>query len=387
MKNIAVIVAGGSSTRCGFDKLFTDEFGVPVIEQTLSLFQEADHIDEIVLVLSVSNFAKGTDLKVKFPKIEKVIPGGAARFDSVQNAIEYLRVKNTNNVRVIVHNGANHSLKTSELEQGIALAETKKNVIFGYFSPNSIKKVSNGQVDQFLDRATIFETQTPQISDLETFVLALKTINADKMSHRLPRDEAELLALINEKIFTFECCSSNQKITFAEDFRQKNTEIRIGTGIDSHRFLPKFDPQKPIVLGGVSMPESEKSFDANSDGDVILHSFCNAILSAFGEKTFDEFAGKMCKSGITDSLKYVEKSFEIVRKKHPNFRINNVTFSLEGKYPKLAKRHDDIIVKLEKVLHISKEKIGLNYTTGEELTSFGKGKGVHCLCNLIVQVG
>ncbi len=397
MKNIAVIVAGGSSSRCGFDKLFTNKFGVPVIEQALSVFDQSKSIDEIVVVLSAKNFGEGELLRKKFNKITKILLGGEKRYFSVKNAIEYLTAQENKNIRVIVHNGANNNLKLSDLENGLSLAEEKKNVIFGYFTPNSIKKVVDDQVVSFLNRDEIFETQTPQISDLETFIRAIKQNSSFPRFFKegdtggvckkfnLPRDEAELLNLIGEKIFVYECDVINKKTTYASDFKlDKN--MRIGTGIDSHSFTKVFDKNKPVILGGVEFPECERTFDANSDGDVILHSLCNALLSTIGGKTLDSFADRMCKEGITDSSKYLEKAFQIIKEKYPNFKIINAVFSLEGKYPKLASRHDDVSMNIEKLLKISLEKIGLNYTTGENLTSFGRGKGVYCLCNILVQL-
>ncbi len=391
MKNIAVIVAGGDSTRCGFDKLFTNNFGISVIEQTLAVFERSKKIDEIVLVLSAKNFGKGVSLREKFNKITKILLGGEKRYLSVKNAIEYLSAQENKNVRVLVHNGANNNLKQSELEAGISLAKEKKNIIFGYFTPNSIKKVVEGQVVSFLNRDEIFETQTPQISDLNTFVKAInhkKTYSSTDISssrRNFPRDEAELLNSINEKIFVYECDFSNKKITYSSDL-EINKNMRIGTGIDSHRFTEMFDNNKPVILGGVEFPECEKTFDANSDGDVVFHALCNALLSTIGKKTLDEFADQMCKNGITNSSKYLEKTFQIIKEKYPNFKIINVVFSLECKTPKLSSRHNEIIFNLKKLLNISGKKIGLNYTSGEGLTSFGKGQGVYCLCNILVQL-
>lgn len=416
MKNIAVIVAGGSSMRCGFDKLFTEDFGDLVLHRAITSFQNSNIIDEVVIVLSAKNFGQAGALQSKFSKVSKILPGGDTRYESVKNAIEYLNVKELGNARVIIHNGANPDLTLPDLESGIELAESKKNVIFGYFTPNSMKKVVNGRVVSFLNRDEIFETQTPQISNLKTFVKAIKSVEACREvnpggQRNLPRDEAELLSLVGEDVFIYECDPSNKKVTYASDLsniekwrvgsggtesiflkmdnseqRMVNSDFRIGIGEDSHRFMDKFDPNKPLVIGGVSFPESKKTFDSNSDGDVILHSLCNAILSSVGEKTFDKFATPMCKSGITDSGKYLEKSMEIVCKKYPKFEIINVVFSLEGRYPRLAPRHDDMIGYLKKILNISCKKIGITYTTGEELSSYGEGVGIYCLCNIFVRL-
>ncbi|MBQ8185239.1 MAG: 2-C-methyl-D-erythritol 2,4-cyclodiphosphate synthase, partial [Clostridia bacterium] len=55
--------------------------------------------------------------------------------------------------------------------------------------------------------------------------------------------------------------------------------MRIGHGYDAHRFCP----DKPLVLGGVTV-ESEEGLLAHSDGDVLLHALMDALLGAAGER-------------------------------------------------------------------------------------------------------
>ncbi len=395
MKNIAIILAAGNSTRCVFDKLFSDQFGTPVIAQTLAVFEKCEEIDEIVLVVNQNQFSnsKSQIINYKFRKIKDVIIGGEERFQSLKNAIVLLEKSEKENARILVHNGANPFITSEEITEAIKLAEKKKNVIAGFFTPNSIKKVQNGKVINFLDREEIFETQTPQISDLETFVRAIKNVNPESP---LPRDEAELLTQINEEIYVYECSSKNQKITFSTDFPFQTegavtsprlpSTYKIGIGEDSHQFTTQFNLEKPITLGGIKFPNCTKSFEANSDGDVIFHALCNAILSSVGAKTLDTFADEMCKSGITDSAKYVKKSLAIAKEKFLNFQIKNVAISLECKIPKIAPAHDQIQENVAQILDLKKDQVGLTYTTGEELTEFGKGNGVRCLVEVLVKI-
>lgn len=406
MKNIAIILAAGNSKRCGFDKLFTEKFGEPVINQTCKVFQQCEKIDEILLVVNSERmdpclrgnegetFAKvrtqdssSPDLKTKttllqkqFSKISNILSGGTERFFSLEKAVQSL--KNRENCRLIVHNGANPNLKISDLEKGITLAEKRKNVIFGFFTKDSIKRIAEGKVVEMLNRDEIFQTQTPQISDLKTFINAFGEFNEKDI--KTPRDEAELLGTIGEEIFVYECCPSNQKITFPQDF-EANNSFRIGVGEDSHHFAKKHDPNKPLTLGGVVF-EDVLSVKANSDGDVILHALCNAILSAVGEKTLDSFAGKMCQEGITDSQKYVKKALKIAKEQFPNFEIKNVICSLECKTPRIKPKHEAIIDNCAKILDLSKDQIGLTYTSGEDLSDFGKGLGVRCLVEILITI-
>ena len=59
------------------------------------------------------------------------------------------------------------------------------------------------------------------------------------------------------------------------------TETRIGHGYDVHRFTDEFSTTKPLVLAGVTLPD-ELSLLAHSDGDLILHALCDALLGAAG---------------------------------------------------------------------------------------------------------
>ena len=77
----AVIVAGGSSTRMGTDKLLMELRGRPVIERTLTAFERSAYVDEIVVVTrgeiipTVANIAREAGIR----KLKSVVTGGADR--------------------------------------------------------------------------------------------------------------------------------------------------------------------------------------------------------------------------------------------------------------------------------------------------------------------
>ncbi len=58
-----------------------------------------------------------------------------------------------------------------------------------------------------------------------------------------------------------------------------NTNVRIGHGFDVHKFSAEFDAKKPLILGGYQL-DSPYSLIAHSDGDVVLHALCDALLGA-----------------------------------------------------------------------------------------------------------
>ena len=388
MKNIAIVLAAGNATRCGGDKLF--ETGV--LEQTLQVFEDCDVVDEIILVIPSRQVSRIKYFKSAFLKLESVVSGGGERYFSFLNAIDFLNNERTQNCRVLVHNGANPFVTSAEISEGVDLAQKHKNVIFGYYSPNSIKQVLDDKVVTFLDREEIFETQTPQISDLDTFDRAIKAFEKNS-SGKLPKDEAELLALIDEELFVYACSTRNQKITFVHDLDQrlvvaenKGGGLRMGMGEDSHRFTSVFNSLKPLTLGGVVFSEESLSVEANSDGDVIFHALTNAVLASVGEKTLCTFSDDMCREGITDSWAYLENALALVTAKFPNFKIQNVNISLEAQKPRIAPYHDRIQNHIAELLKLAKSQVGLTYTSGEALSEVGKGKGIRCLVYLLVLI-
>ncbi len=151
---------------------------------------------------------------------------------------------------------------------------------------------------------------------------------------------------------------------------------RIGLGQDSHRFEKK--RIKPLILGGVRISNTG-GLAANSDGDVILHSLCNALSSAIGGDSLGTWADEMCLGrGIKDSREFVQYIYRRVKEK--GYRIENLSVSIEAKRPYLSSKIIKKIKKqIAKLLEITPEQVGITFSSGEELTVFGKGKAIQTL--------
>ena len=107
------------------------------------------------------------------------------------------------------------------------------------------------------------------------------------------------------------CSYENIKVTAEDDLqiaeailmKKGRHGFRIGFGQDSHRF--SLDKGKKLVLGGCIVP-NEIGLEANSDGDLILHTLFNAISSAIGGKSLGFYADAMLENGVTDSREYLK---------------------------------------------------------------------------------
>lgn len=145
-------------------------------------------------------------------------------------------------------------------------------------------------------------------------------------------------------------------------------------GQDSHRFEPE-GSKKPLVLGGVAIPECV-GLAGNSNADVVLHAITNAISGLHGIPILGKIADDMClREGITDSRAYLEKALEFL-KAHT---LLHLSLSIEAKRPLLATHIPKIRQSLSKILSLSPTQVAITVTSGEGLTSFGRGEGIQVL--------
>ncbi len=145
--------------------------------------------------------------------------------------------------------------------------------------------------------------------------------------------------------------------------------MRIGIGQDSHHF----DNSTGLIFGGIKFDNYQK-LKGNSDADVVIHSLCNALSSAIGGESLGSWSDTMCQQGITDSREYLKYILNIVFK---NFAISNISISVEAQIPRLTPDEKQQVKKsLSDILKIDINQIGITYTSGDYLTSFGKGEGI-----------
>ncbi len=150
---------------------------------------------------------------------------------------------------------------------------------------------------------------------------------------------------------------------------------KTGLGQDSHRFLPD-GTDKPCVIGGIIFSDAP-GLDADSDGDVIFHSICNAITSVTHVSILGEIAPKLCKEqGITDSKVYLDEALKTLS----GWKIAHIALSIEGKRPRFQKRATEIRTSVAEAVGISVDDVGITFTSGDELTAFGCGEGLQCFC-------
>ena len=146
--------------------------------------------------------------------------------------------------------------------------------------------------------------------------------------------------------------------------------FRIGHGYDVHALADGL----PLVLGGVRINHA-KGCVAHSDGDVLVHALCDALLgaSALGDiglhfpDTSDEYKG-------ADSMILLAKVVDLLDAK--SYGIVNVDCTLVMQKPKLRPYIDDMRASIAAVLKIPTDRVSVKATTEERLGFTGREEGV-----------
>src|SRR3989344_8090206 len=381
--NFAIIVAAGKGKRMGkrANKVFLPLLGKPMVYYAISAFQECDLINRITIVTQKNDIKKIEEMKnhFNFSKIKSIVEGGKERQNSVYNGL--LSIKNAKKDEiVVVHNGSNPLVSENEITGCISAAKQYGAAVAGFPLKDTIKKANNDFVEKTIDRSHVWQVQTPQAIQYGLLVKAFENAKKKKLN---VTDDVSLVEALGKKVKIVPCSYENIKITTEDDLKiaegilmKRNnisSSFRIGLGHDSHKFSE--DKRKKLVLGGHLIP-NETGLEANSDGDLILHALFNAISSAIGEKSLGYYSDPMCKNGITDSREYLKVILNMLRQK--NLEVKNASISIEVKKQRLDRHTDNIRHSLSKILNLNVERIGITYTSGEGLTSFGKGEGMQC---------
>ena len=156
-------------------------------------------------------------------------------------------------------------------------------------------------------------------------------------------------------------------------------DFRIGQGYDVHRLVDG----ETLWLGGILIPHS-KGTVAHSDGDVLIHAICDAMLGAL--KLGDigtHFPDNSAKFKNIDSKILLQKSYDFVKEK--GYEIVNIDSTVSAQRPKLK----PYISKMEKtmagVLDISAEQVSVKATTTEKLGFEGREEGISVLAVVLLK--
>jgi len=152
--------------------------------------------------------------------------------------------------------------------------------------------------------------------------------------------------------------------------------MRIGHGYDVHRFDNEYREDKPLTLGAVVLPD-RMSLLAHSDGDVVLHALCDAILGAIAEgdigQHFPDTDPKFAGAASTELVKQVLQLMNA-----SGHYLVNVDITVIAETPKLSPHRISMVSAIAELLELPANRVNLKATTTEGLGAIGRKEGIAC---------
>lgn len=155
--------------------------------------------------------------------------------------------------------------------------------------------------------------------------------------------------------------------------------LRIGQGIDFHRL----EKGLKFIAGGVDII-SEKGCVAHSDGDVLIHAICDALLGAAGLGDIGhQFPDNDPQYKGIQSTVLLSRTIELIRQK--GFRVVNIDSTICLEKPRIAPYIEDMKLRLSPILGIPPADIGIKATTTEKMGFPGREEGVVALAVALLE--
>lgn len=146
--------------------------------------------------------------------------------------------------------------------------------------------------------------------------------------------------------------------------------MRIGHGYDAHRFTAG----RPLILGGVTIPY-DQGMAAHSDGDVLIHALCDALLGAAA-------LGDIGRHFPDDSKDYQNIDSRILLRKvvgllqERSLRVVNADITVIAQRPKLASHIPAMCENLAADMQVGNGQVNIKATTTEGMGFTGRGEGI-----------
>lgn len=155
--------------------------------------------------------------------------------------------------------------------------------------------------------------------------------------------------------------------------------MRIGHGFDAHRF----EAGRPLVIGGVTIPY-EFGLAAHSDGDVLIHALCDALLGAVAmgdigahfPDSSDDYAGIDSRLLLRSVVSRLDEA---------GYSIGNVDMTLLAQAPKMAPHIQAMRENIAADLQAAVDAVSIKATTTEKMGYTGRKEGISChaVCILV----
>lgn len=300
-----------------------------------------------------------------------IVVGGSSRQESLKNALKYVKSE-----FVAVSDAARCELDFSILDSLFNVSLSEFDCVIPTLNAVDTIFLQEGCKKHYLNRENVRLVQTPQISRVSTLLESFKLGDFS--------DESSAINALGGRIYCVSGSNKMDKLTYVDDLYKysidKFSDTRVGYGFDVH----KFSKEGQIYLGGIKI-DCGFGFEAHSDGDVLIHSLCDALLGAVGAGDIGEWFPPS-----DDRFKNIDS--KILLREVCNFitnigyRVANVDIMIMAEIPKILPYKEAMIDILSEILNIKKHAINIKATTMEKMGFIGRGEGV-CVSSSVLLYG
>ena len=388
-KIIALIPACGRGTRLkngeGIPKQYLKINDISILRYTILNFLDNPQIDDILCIINPQDIDLYNEA-IKGIDILDPVYGGNTRQKSILNGLTHLNKEHRPDI-VLIHDAVRPFTSKKIINGIIEKLKTHPAVIPAVAIEDTIKKISEDQIEWTLERQDLWRAQTPQGFIFEDILNSHKAFQSLSFT-----DDSSINEYAGIPVAIVPGSQNNFKITTAEDYERaknlaeslsKQTTAQIkkyescwGTGFDFHKLQKSNKIDNKIRLGGVDI-EFHQEIIAHSDGDVLIHAIIDALLGAIGEGDIgDHFPDNDKKWHDANSLEMLKIIADLINKK--SIHINNIDATIICQEPKISPYKEAMKDALSKTLNIEKHRINIKATTTENLGFLGRNEAIAC---------
>ncbi|MEL6201443.1 MAG: bifunctional 2-C-methyl-D-erythritol 4-phosphate cytidylyltransferase/2-C-methyl-D-erythritol 2,4-cyclodiphosphate synthase [Pseudomonadota bacterium] len=390
----AVIVAAGRGARSGLDgpKQYHLLAKKAVLVRTYEAICERISPQNIIIVHHIDDeelLASAFEAHLA-QEFHSTI-GGKTRQASVLAGLNALKSLNISLRSVMIHDAARPFVSCDLLDalEEQATRFPDQGVLPVLPIAETVKRISDDQVEATISRQGLATAQTPQLFPLNLIIEAHKA--ATDVEHEFT-DDASIFEWYGKRVKTVEGEKDNIKLTYAADFeRAEKTiqmreneptqlpDIRTGHGYDVHRFTYG----DHVMLCGVRVAHN-KSLSGHSDADVGLHALTDALLATCAAGDIgDHFPPTDPKWKGAESHVFLTEAIRLVATHGGT--VLNVDITLICEAPKIGPHRERMRQRLAELCGIDIERCSVKATTNEKMGFIGRDEGMCAMATASVR--
>ena len=365
----AVIVAAGAGLRAGpgEPKAWRVLGGKPIVRWSVEGMLAAG-AREVVVVVATDRLGH-TDEALTGLAGWTAVAGGATRAASVRAGLAALT--DAGDDAVLIHDAARPFVAKAHVDQLIAALDEADGAIPTLPVPDTLKR-GEGMVTATVSREGLQRAQTPQAFRRGKLVAAYR----DWPAGEEPTDDASVVERAGGRVAMVEGDPMLMKLTFPEDFMlaeqltPSRRVVRMGQGIDAHRF----GPGEAVWLCGVRIPH-DFGLIGHSDADCGLHALTDAILGAIADGDIGEhFPPSDPQWKGVSSDRFVIHAVKRVAAR--GGRLLNADVTLICERPKVGPHRHAMRARVAELLGLDVDRVSVKATTTEGLGFTGREEGL-----------